>query len=95
MTVSWRLRTRLTIVESLYWDKVFMFCSFFVCFCSPSQVSMAVHRVGKTLLIDELNVPLFFGEMVKVNSIPVGRMSSWYQQYTSRKDKLMVPTVYQ
>ena len=28
---------------------------------------MAVHRVGKTLLIDELNAPLFFGEMVKVN----------------------------
>ena len=35
---------------------------------------MAVHRVGKTLLIDELNAPLFFGEMVKVN----------------RKDRLMV-----
>ena len=37
---------------------------------------MAVHRVGKTLLIDEFNAPLFFRETVKVK---------WY---TRRKDKV-------
>jgi len=32
---------------------------------------MAVHRVGKTLLIDELNAPLFFGEMVRKDRLMV------------------------
>ena len=37
---------------------------------------MAVHRVGKTLLIDEFNAPLFFRETVKI------------KQYTRKKDKV-------
>ena len=44
---------------------------------SPSGVSMAVHRVGKTLLIDELNAPLFFRGVVGHLRLWVAVAYSW------------------